>query len=252
MPKLSVIVITKNEAHNIGDCLASVSFSDECIVVDSGSTDDTASLAREKGAKVEIFPDWPGFGAQKNRALALATGDWVLSVDADERVTSELRAEIEATIASASFDAYSFPRLSSYCGQTMRHSGWYPDRVTRLFKRGVARFSDDLVHEKLLTSGPVGKLRRAIAHESYRNLEDVLTKTNRYSSAGAAGLHRRGKPSSLGIALGHGAWAFIRTYFLRLGLLDGKLGFVLAVSIAEETYYRYLKLWLLNRGKCGS
>ena len=252
MPKLSVIVITKNEAHNIGDCLASVSFSDECIVVDSGSTDDTASLAREKGAKVEIFPDWPGFGAQKNRALALATGDWVLSVDADERVTSELRAEIEATIASASFDAYSFPRLSSYCGQTMRHSGWYPDRVTRLFKRGVARFSDDLVHEKLLTSGPVGKLRCAIAHESYRNLEDVLTKTNRYSSAGAAGLHRRGKPSSLGIALGHGAWAFIRTYFLRLGLLDGKLGFVLAVSIAEETYYRYLKLWLLNRGKSGS
>jgi glycosyltransferase involved in cell wall biosynthesis len=247
LPKLSVIIITKNEAHNIGDCLASVAFADECIVVDSGSSDETVSLAREKGAMVEVFLDWPGFGPQKNRALALATGDWVLSIDADERVLPGLRAEIEAAIASPSFDMYSFPRLSSYCGQTMRHSGWYPDRVTRLFKRGMSRFSDDLVHESLLTSGPVGKLEQAISHESYRNLEDVLTKTNRYSSAGAAGLQRRGRRSSLGTALGHGAWAFFRTYFLRFGVLDGKLGFVLAVSIAEETYYRYLKLWLLTR-----
>ncbi len=251
MPKLSVIIITKNEAHNIGDCLASVSFADESIVVDSGSADATARIALEGGAMVEVRPDWQGFGVQKNRALALATGDWVLSIDADERVTPELLAEIEATLALPHFDAYSFPRRSSYCGQIIRHSGWNPDRVTRLFKRGSATFSNDLVHEKLMTFGPIGELQCALDHESYRNLEDVLHKANQYSSAGAASLHGRGHQASLGTAVGHGLWAFVRTYFFRLGFLDGRLGFVLATSIAHETYFRYLKLWLLNRDEKG-
>lgn len=239
-------MIAKNEAHNIAACLASVSFADECIVLDSGSTDSTVELAKAAGASVVVRQDWQGFGIQKNRALALATGEWVLSIDADERVTPSLRDEIQSTLAAPALQAYSFPRRSSFCGRVMRHSGWWPDRVTRLFQRGTAKFSNDLVHEKLLTTGKVGQLRHPVDHESYRSLEDVLDKANRYSTAGAAGLRTQGKSASLGKAVGHGLWAFMRTYFFRLGFLDGKLGLVLAVSIAEGTYYRYLKLWLLS------
>lgn len=247
MASLSVTVITQNEAHNIEDCLRSVAFADQVVVLDSGSTDDTVQIARSMGADVSICTDWQGFGIQKNRALALVNSDWVLSLDADERVPPELQAEIRAVLQNPAFDVYSFPRLSSYCGQYMRHSGWYPDRVTRLFRRQSARFSDDLVHEKILTSSKVGQLNSPLLHESFRSLETVLEKVNRYSTAGAQGLLDKGKTTSLGKALGHGLWAFIRTYFLRRGFMDGRMGFVLAISNAEGTYYRYLKLWLLHR-----
>jgi glycosyltransferase involved in cell wall biosynthesis len=247
LSSLTVTVITKNEAHNIDACLRSVLFAEQLIVLDSGSTDATLEVANALGAEVYVNSDWQGFGVQKNRALALARCDWVLSLDADERVSPELRAEIEAVIASPQFDVYDFPRLSSYCGQKMLHSGWYPDRVTRLFKRSTSKFTDDLVHERVLSGSPVGRLCSTLLHESYRNLEDVLNKGNLYSSAGAIKLHFAGKRASLRTALGHGLWAFFRTYFLRCGFLDGRLGFVLAMSVAEETYYRYLKLWLLAR-----
>ena len=245
LTSLSVIVITKNEAHNIGACLQSVSFADQLVVLDSGSRDGTLDIARAIGAEVSENHDWQGFGAQKNRALALARGDWVLSIDADERVTPDLRAEIMAALAAPAFEVYSFPRLSSYCGQYMRHSGWYPDRVTRLFKRSSAQFSGELVHEKIMTSHQVGQLTSSLLHESFTGFEAVLDKANRYSSAGAQMLFARGKTASLGKALAHGAWAFIRTYVLRRGFLDGRMGLVLAISNAEGTYYRYLKLWLL-------
>jgi glycosyltransferase involved in cell wall biosynthesis len=252
LASLSVTVITHNEAHNIAACLRSVSFADQLVVLDSGSSDDTVQIARSLGAEVGVSPDWPGFGIQKNRALALATSDWVLSIDADERVTPELQVEILACLKSPAFDVYSFPRLSSYCGQYMRHSGWYPDRVTRLFRRTAARFSDDLVHEKVVAQGPEGQLHSHLLHESFRNFEAVLDKANRYSTAGAQSLHSKGKTASVGKAIGHGLWAFIRTYFLRLGFLDGRMGLVLAISNAEGTYYRYLKLWLLQRDGKGA
>lgn len=247
MTRLSVTVITKNEATNIEACLRSVLFADQVVVLDSGSTDSTVEIARSLGAEVSINPDWQGFGVQKNRALALANSDWVLSLDADERLSPELQAEIQVVLEAPAFDAYSFPRLSSYCGQYMHHSGWYPDRVTRLFRRQTAQFSDDLVHERIITSSPVGKLRSQLLHESYRSFESVLDKANRYSSAGAQSMLEKGKTASLGTALKHGIWAFFRTYFLRLGFLDGRMGLVLAISIAESTYYRYLKLWLLGQ-----
>ena len=247
MPSLSVTVITKNETHNIEACLCSVAFADQVIVLDSGSTDNTLEIAKALGAEVSSNPDWQGFGVQKNRALALANSDWVLSIDADERVPPELQVEILAAIKSNAFDVYSFPRLSSYCGQYMHHSGWCPDRVTRLFRRHSARFSDDLVHEKILTSSKAGVLHSPLLHESFRDLEAVLDKTNRYSSAGAKSLLSKRKTASVSKALGHGFWAFFRTYFLRLGFLDGRLGLVLAISNAEGTYYRYLKLWLLQQ-----
>lgn len=244
---LSVIIITKNEAAVIARCLASVDWADEIIVLDSASTDGTASVAGRFNAKITTTVDWPGFGAQKNRALDLATGDWVLSLDADEWVTPQLRAEIEQAIAAPDhLPAYRMPRLSSYCGRFMRHSGWWPDHVTRLFRRGVARFSDDLVHERLIVDGVVGTLREPLSHEAIVDPDDALRKMNAYSTAGAMMQFERGKKTSLAGAVGHGAWTFFRTYFLRAGFLDGREGFMLAVSNAEGAYYRYLKLLLLT------
>jgi glycosyltransferase involved in cell wall biosynthesis len=243
---VSAILITRNEEINIGECLASVAFAREIIVVDSGSTDATVAIAQAAGARIVRTNDWPGFGAQKNRALAEATQPWVLSIDADERVTPELRDEILRIVSAsgAQPDAWDMPRHSSYCGQFMNHSGWYPDRVLRLFRRGTARFSGDVVHERVLPTGAVGHLRHHLLHISYRDLETVLEKLNRYSTAGAQRLQQNGRRSSLGSAVLHGLWAFLRTYVLQRGFLDGRLGFVLAVSVAEGTYYRYLKLWL--------
>lgn len=245
---LSVIVITHNESARLRACLQSVAFADEIVVVDSGSTDDTVAIALAMGARVSQTLDWPGFGPQKNRALELATGGWVLSIDADERVTPQLREEIKAAVQAQQFDAYTISRRSSYCGQYMAHSGWYPDRLLRLFRRGCGRFSDALVHEALQVSGPTGQLEGELLHESYADLEAVLEKMNRYSTAGAQALHRKGVKGSLGKALGHGFWAFLRTYLFKRGFLDGRLGLALALSNAEGTYYRYLKLWLLQRG----
>ena len=244
---LSVIVIAKNEAPVIRRCLESVAWADEIIVLDSGSTDATVEICRKCRARVEATADWPGFGVQKNRALALATGDWVLSIDADEWVTEGLRAEIQEAMAMpGAHSAFRMPRLSSYCGRFLRHSGWWPDHVTRLFRRGQARFSDDLVHERLIVESTVGTLRAPLMHESYRNLEQVLAKVNAYSSAGAAMARQRGRRASLGGAVLRGLWTFFRTYILRAGFLDGREGFMLAVSNAEVTYYRSLKLMFLS------
>lgn len=245
---LSVIIITKNEAANIRACIESVSWADEIVVVDSGSSDATVTICREAGAQVFVH-DWPGFGAQKNRALSYATHEWVFSIDADERVTPELRAAIQAVLAKQNDEhaAYEISRLSSYCGRFMRHSGWYPDRIVRLFRRGAARFSDDLVHEHLLVEGNVGLLDGELLHYSFENLEQVLNKVNQYSSAGAVMMQRRGRQATLSGAVLRGLWSFVRTYVLRAGFLDGREGFMLAVSNAEGTYYRYLKLMLLNK-----
>lgn len=244
---LSVVVITKNEATVIARCLESVAWADEIIVLDSASTDGTADIARRCNAKVETRSDWPGFGPQKNRALELATGDWVLALDADEWVTPELRAGIERSLAAPGDNAaFRMPRLSSYCGRCMRHSGWWPDHVTRLFRRGQARFSADRVHERLIADGPVGTLDEPLLHEAIRDLDDALVKMNAYSTAGAMMQFERGKNASLAGAVWHGAWTFFRTYVLRAGFLDGREGFMLAVSNAEGAYYRYLKLMLLK------
>lgn len=247
---LSVIIIAKNEQAVIRRCLTSVAWADEIVVVDSNSSDNTAEICRELGAKVHTFHNWPGFGPQKNRALKLARGDWILSLDADEEVSTTLRTEIETAIAQpGEYVAFRMPRLSSYYGRSMRHSGWWPDHITRLFKQGKARFSDDLVHERLLVEGAVGTLQQPLLHEAFTTAEEVLDKINRYSTASADTLHRQGKTSSLNGALFHGLWAFIRTYILRAGFLDGREGFMLAVSNAEGTYYRYVKLMLLAEKK---
>ncbi len=243
---LSVIIIAKNEEQMIRDCLQSVSWADEIIVVDSGSNDNTVGICKKLGAQVHVM-DWPGFGPQKNRALNLATGDWVLSLDADERVSPELHSEIQSAIAnSGGAVAFRMPRSSSYCGRIMHHSGWWPDYVTRLFKRGRARFSDDPVHERVIVEGTTATLEQSLLHTAYRNLEQVLQKLNDYSTTGASMLYQQQRKTTLGIAVFHGLWTFARTYFLRAGFLDGREGFMLAVSNAEGAYYRYLKAMLLQ------
>jgi glycosyltransferase involved in cell wall biosynthesis len=226
-----------------------VCWADEIVVVDSGSTDKTVEICKSYGAKVVVTNDWPGFGQQKNRALNLATSDWVFSIDADEMVTAALRHELQSAISSATEInvAYRVPRNSSYCGQFIRYSGWRPDYVTRLFPRVGAKFSNDLVHERVVFNGEIKTLKEPLLHISYIDLEEVLKKTNLYSTAGANMLHSKGSRSSLKSAILHGIWAFVRTYFFRLGFLDGRIGFILAISNAEGTYYRYLKLMMMSK-----
>jgi glycosyltransferase involved in cell wall biosynthesis len=246
--KLSAIIITLNEAANIAACLDSVAFCDERIVVDADSSDATAAIASEKGARV-VMHEFNGFGAQKNFALSLAQGEWVLSVDADERVSPELARAIAAAIASGEMAGYQFPRRSSFCGREMRYSGWYPDYVLRLFKRGHARFSEDLVHERVLCDGPVARIDEPLQHLPVARLEDAVSRIDRYSSAGADMLLDAGRRVSFASGIGHGLWAFLRTYVMRLGILDGREGFLLAVANAEGTYYRYMKAWLAQRDR---
>lgn len=262
---LSVIIITLNESAHIAECLDSVAFADEIIVVDSGSTDDTRDIASARGAKVVLTEDWPGFGPQKNRALDLATCDWVLSIDADERVTTELRTKIEAVLRAAAhtgpassagsdavasdrpMTAYRIARLSNFGGRWIRHSGWWPDHVLRLFKRGTARFKDVAVHESVVTDQPVATLDAHFLHYPYASLEQFIAKINHYSSEAAAMMHARGKRTSVLGAWGHASWTFIRIYLLRKGFLDGREGFILAVMGASGSFFRYTKLLFLNK-----
>ena len=242
---LSVILITKNEAANIRDCLASVAFADEIVLVDSGSTDDTVAIARALGAQVFEFADWPGFGAQKNRALHFASHDWVFSIDADERVTPALQAELLAAM-HGEFDGYFAPRLSQFCGTFIHHCGWYPDYVLRLFKKTHARFSDDVVHEHVELQGRSAKLRNDLLHYTYLNMNDVTRKTLQYAKAGAEKSFARGKRASALDAPVRGGWAFIRTYVLRAGFLDGTAGYQIARMNAQTTYLKYRQLHALS------
>lgn len=262
MPTLSIIIITKNEAHDIGACLESVKWADEIIVLDSGSTDDTVVICRAYTDKVFVT-DWPGYGPQKNRALAYATGDWVLSLDADEQLSSALQAEIKALLAEplppppaggggrkqeggGFIVAYSIPRVSTYCGKIIRYGDWRKDYCQRLFKRGQARFQDVQVHESLQVDGKLGRLSGHLLHATFQDLEEMLRKLNQFSSLSAKMRQQQGRNASVWTAILHGLWTFLRGYFFRLGFLDGREGFVLAVSNAEGSYYRYLKLMYLE------
>lgn len=253
---LSVIIITKNEARHIAACLQSVSFAREIIVLDSGSTDGTPEIARQHGAIVHQSTDWPGFGPQKNRALDLATQSWVLSIDADERVPNKLKQEIIDTLASEassseSCHGYFIPRLSELCGQPIRHSGWWPDYVLRLFRRDSGRFTDALVHEQVEVNGQTAKFRACLLHYPYETLDALIQKMNRYSTAAAEMMFARGKRAGIASIAAHSIWTFVRIYVLRRGFLDGRYGFVLAVTAATGSFFRYSKLMMMGRSKSG-
>lgn len=256
MASLSVIIIAHNEAHNIQDCLHSVAFADEIVVLDSGSTDDTVELARAMGASVSTSPDWQGFGIQKNRALDAASRDWVFSLDADERVTPELAQEIQSHLARVGADgrppAFEIPRLTQFCGVWIRHCGWTPDYVLRLFKRGEARFSDDLVHEKLqLLSADtrVVRLKNPLLHYSYPTPEHYWRKLQRYSQDWARQRHACGQRTTITRAALSAMTAFVRSYVFQRGFLDGAMGFAVCTMQAQAAFGKYFELYCLGRQK---
>ncbi|MDD5296564.1 MAG: glycosyltransferase family 2 protein [Rhodocyclaceae bacterium] len=238
---LSAVIITLDCVRTLPECLDSLAFADEILVVDSGSRDGTVELAESRGARV-IRQDWLGFGPQKQFAVEAARHDWVLCVDSDERVSPGLRANIESALVQPAFPAYRFPRCNRFLGRMLRHGEGYPDWSLRLFDRRQARWSDDPVHEKVLTQGLVGKLKGDLLHESAETLENYLAKQNRYTSLAAARMAEQGKEAGWAKVLGSPLLRFIKFYILRLGFLDGLPGFIHIVIGCGTAFAKYSKL----------
>lgn len=245
---LSVVVITLNEEANIGRVLESVRQADERIVLDCGSTDRTVEIARALKAKTFTEP-WKGYSAQKNSAIDKATGDWVLSLDADESVEPELMDEIRRVIEqNLPVDGFYIPRKNYFLGRWIRHGGFYPDRKLRLFRRGRGRFGERPVHEVIQVDGSIGTLNHALIHNAYPTLEGYIQHMNRYSSLGAeiAVAQGRGRFSLLNIVINPVA-TFMYNYLFRLGLLDGREGLLLNLYHSAYVSWKYAKAWERER-----
>ncbi len=243
-PFVSVIVITKNEERNIRECLTTVGWAKELVVVDAGSEDQTVAIAKEFTPHVHVRP-WDGYGAAKNFALACCTSEWILWLDADERVTPDLQTEIATALNSVPEDVAGFtvPRLANFLGTWIRHCGWYPGRVTRLFRRSAGRFSEERVHERLLLSGKTLALRSDLLHYTDRDLAHYFDKYNRYTSLAAEELQERGVRFGATATVLRTLWTFMRMYVIRGGFLDGTAGLILCVSSASYVFTKYAKLW---------
>jgi (heptosyl)LPS beta-1,4-glucosyltransferase len=246
---LSVVMIAKNEAELLTDCLQSVAWADEIIVLDSGSTDGSVALAESLGAKVFTHTDWQGFGKQRQKAQSYATQEYVLMIDADERVTPQLRQSIEQALTTADDNVvYSLGRRNLFLGRFMRHSGWYPDRVNRLYANQRYRYNDDLVHESLNTNGArVIPLQGDLLHLTCRDFFVFQRKQLHYAEQWASQRHQAGKRCGFLSILSHTLGAFCKTWLLRAGFLDGKQGLLLAVVNAQYTFNKYAALWALGR-----
>lgn len=248
-PRLGAVVITYNEESNIGRCLDSLKFCEEIVVVDSQSSDATREIARQYTPHVHERP-WKGYVAQRNEAVALSSCDWILSVDADEVVTPELREEIERVLANPrEYTAFSVPRRTIHMGRWIRHGGWYPNRLVRLFRRDAGSWVGSEVHEYWNTAGPVGSLRQDLLHYSFRNLADQVQRNNLYSSLGAQSLRKAGHRFSSFMLLYKSLSKFLETYVLKRGFLDGYPGFIISVSAAYSVFLKWAKLWELERGE---
>jgi glycosyltransferase involved in cell wall biosynthesis len=252
--RISACVIAKDEADRIGPCLDSLAFCDEVLVLDSGSRDGTPDLCRGRGARV-VETDWPGWVAQKNRAASLASHDWVLSLDADERLDEDLRRRLEEVRSGREPGAdgpvaYEMRRRLFYMGRWLKHGGLYPEWRARLFDRRRARWGGGDPHDRIETDGPVERIRDGhIDHHSYRSLSDHLAKLDRFSTAAAEEMARRGKRCSLFSLLWRPRLHFLKSYLLRLGFLDGRPGLVFAQLSSAYTLAKYAKLWEMTRGK---
>lgn len=242
---ISVIIITHNEEKNILACLESVKWADEIVVVDAFSRDNTKKLAEEFGAKmVKIFQTkWQGYGKQKNYALSCASMDWILSIDADERVTPELAEEIQEIAQNSEIDGYQICRKAYFLNKWIRHSGWYPDYCLRLFRRGKGVFAEKQVHEYVELSGRMGRLKGAMLHYTDNDLNHYLTKLGRYTTLAADELSVRNKKASLGDLITRPLFIFLKMYILKKGFLDGMHGFILAVLSSFYVFVKYAKLW---------
>ena len=247
MPKVSVTIITKNEAEHIGAAIDSVRWADEIIVVDCGSTDDTVAIAKARGARVE-HRDWTGYLDQKAYAQGLATHDWVLSLDADERVTPALAAEVRALLASEPpRRGYRVPRVLFHLGRWIRTTDHYPDYQLRLYDRRAGVWQGDYVHESVKITGPMGYLKGELEHYSYRDLADQLDRINHYTTLAARKMHAQGRRSGFVQLVLQPPAAFLRSYILRWGFLDGTAGFTLSVVGAYSVFLKFAKLWELSR-----
>lgn len=247
MPRVTATVITLNEASNIDACLASVAWVDEVLVVDSGSTDRTVELARARGARV-LTREWPGYAAQKNFAASQASHDWILSVDADERVTTDLAAEIKTLIAGdPAAVGYRIPRVTWHLGRWIRTTDWYPDYQLRLYDRRCAQWPPRLVHESVRADGPTGHLTHELQHFAYRDIAHHHATMDRYTTLAAqqmASEHRRAGVIDLVI---HPLAAFLRNYILRRGFSDGIPGLIISAMNAYYVFLKFAKLWALTR-----
>jgi glycosyltransferase involved in cell wall biosynthesis len=240
-PPLSAVIITQNAAMQLPACLSSLAFCEEVVVVDSGSSDGTAQLAAGLGARV-VETGWRGFGPQKQFAVGQALHDWVLCVDADERVSGPLRAGIETELIAPAFRAYRFPRCNRFMGRYLRHGEGYPDWSLRLFDRRHARWSDDAVHEKVLTGEPVGELRGDLLHDSAETLTGYLAKQQRYTTLAAESALAAGKRAAIPRMLLSPLVRFIKFYVVRLGFLDGLPGLIHILIGCRNSYLKYRKM----------
>jgi glycosyltransferase involved in cell wall biosynthesis len=241
---ISAYIIAYNEAEKIRDCINSVLWADEIILADSHSTDGTSEIARELGAKVIHIP-FNGYGNLRNEAISHCNCEWIFSLDSDERCTTEVRDEILKLIHNSTLDIYKVPRKNFFMGKWIKYSGWYPNyRQPQLFKNGKMSYSSDSVHEGYLSHSnkPIGILNNAIWQFPFKNSEEIIHKTNRYSSLGVSKLQAKKINGSFFKAFLHGLWSFIKHYLLKLGFLDGGPGFLIAFSNFEGTFYRYIKL----------
>ena len=249
MPKLSVTIITKNEAADIEAALASVAWADEIVVVDSHSTDDTAAVARRHTDRV-VVRDWPGYGAQKNYAASIAAYDWILSLDADERATPELATEIRARLNGAPREAaFRIPRVTWHLGRWIRTTDWYPDYQLRLYDRRAAEWTGALVHEAVGVRGAVGQLRAELQHYAYRDIADHLETIDRYTTLAAHQMHDAGRRAGIGGLIVHPPLAFLRNYVARGGCRDGAAGLIISSMNAYYVFLKFAKLWELQRRK---
>ncbi len=248
MIRITATIITFNEEENIRGALESVKWADEIVVVDSGSCDATVEICREYTDRVFHNP-WPGHIEQKNFAVSRASGDWIISIDADERVTPALAEEIKRAVENPSADAYSIPRRAFYLGRWINHSGWYPDRKVRLFRKDRGRWSGVNPHDKVAVQGRVGKLKGDILHYTYRNISSHVGAMNSFTDISSRELLHRGKGRMSDMLL-RPLWAFIKKYFIKQGFRDGVPGFIIAVSTGYYVFLKYAKLWeLKNTGR---
>lgn len=247
---VSVVIMARDEAKNIEAAIESVRFADQIVVADTGSGDNTIELARNAGAEVHSI-DFDGFGTSKNKALEFCSEDWIFFLDADERVSSELAESVIENLARDSeFDGYAVNRLSYFLGKPVRHSGWHPDYVLRLFKKGRGRFSDRLVHEGVELNGVAGKLEGLLYHHSYENLDQYIEKLNTYSSLNAQEMYENGRKWHFSDLIVHPLATFFKMYIFKAGFLDGVGGFLLAILSSYHVFVKYTKLrWLCCQGK---
>ncbi len=249
---LAAVLIVKNEGGHLASCLKTVAdWVDEIVVVDAGSSDDTVAIARSFQARVFVNDEWPGFGKQRQLAQRHVQSEWILWLDADERVTPALRGEIESILSDppGGRTLYAVPRLSWAFGRFIRHSGWYPDYVVRMYAAGQAEYDGSIVHEKVLVppGATVKRLKGNLLHYPYRDIQHYVSKVSGYTALWARQQHERGKKATPLTGMGHAIACFLRMYVFRAGILDGAQGFILATLGAYTTFIKYCELWAMNQ-----